>query len=286
MSHASPLWQGILFFVSGIFLLWEVWSGWRRGVVRSGIHFAAFVVSGVLGVAAGQATAFLVERILPGFGLIAGALIGSLTLLTVLGLALLVGALLFKKTSQQPSSVIRLLYGGGGALFGLLTGLFILWGGITIVRTLGVVAETAAGELPPAQRPAIIRGVVTLKDSLELGPAGKVVESVDAVPPGIYEMISRIGRLTSDQEAMMRFLDYPGMQEVMQDPHVAALLNDPDVVRAAQQRDFLALARNPALLAAVNNPGLQKKLSGLDLEKALDYAFPKPQASPSPHKKP
>jgi hypothetical protein len=85
---------------------------------------------------------------------------------------------------------------------------------------------------------------------------------------------------------MMRFLDYPGIQEIVQHPRVAALLNDPDVLQDAQAGNFLGLMRSKELLEAVNDPSLQKKLTSLDLQKALDYAFPSPLPSPSPHKKP
>lgn len=286
ISQASPAWQGVLFFAAFLFLLWEIWTGWRKGVVRSAINFCAFVFSGLLGILAGQATAFVVEKVFRGWGFLAGAFVGSMVTLGVLGLLLLLGAILFKRTGQQPSSMIRLLYGFGGAFFGLLTGLVLIWGGITIIRTFGIAAQTAIGNRPPAEAPAVAKALITLKDSLELGPAGKVVESVDAVPPGVYEIITRIGKLTSDPEAMMRFLDYPGVQEIIQHPRVAALMNDPDVVGDARSKNFLGLMQSRALLDAVNDPSLQKKLSALDLQKALDYAFPKPQTSPTPHKKP
>ena len=35
VSLASPFWQGCLFFGAFLFLLWELWNGWRRGIVRS-----------------------------------------------------------------------------------------------------------------------------------------------------------------------------------------------------------------------------------------------------------
>lgn len=286
VSQASPFWQGMLFLGAIFFLLWEIWGGWRRGVVRSGVHFCAFVFSGFLGLLAGQASSFVVEKILPGYGLIAGLLVGAVVTLAVLGLALLLGAVLFKRTGQQPSGMVRLLYGGGGAFFGLLTGLVLLWGGITIIRSFGVVAQTAIGNRPVSEAPPVFKTLVTLKDSLELGPAGRVMESVDVIPPGVYETISRIGKLTSDQQAMMRFMDYPGVQEILQHPRVAALMNDPSVARAAQEKDFIGLLQNKALLDAMNDPSLQKKLTSLDLQKALDYAFAKAQPTPSSNKKP
>ena len=280
MNFASPFWQGILFLAAILFLLWEIFSGWRRGVVRSGIHFCAFIFSGVLGMLAGQATAFVVEKVAPGYGLLAGALVGSLLTLLVLGLTLFLGAILFKRTGQQSSGLVRLLYGAGGAFFGLLTGLALVWGGITLIRTFGVAAEIAAGNRPAGSIPPIAKGMLTLKESLELGPAGKVVESVDILPPKVYDILTRVGKLTSDQEAMMRFLDYPGVQEIMQNPRVAALLNDRSVAAAAEQKNFLLLMQNSALLSAMQDPVLQKQLTEFDLEKALDYAFP----TPSPKK--
>lgn len=286
VSHGSPLWQGALFLAAFLYLLWELWGGWRRGVIRSGVNFCAFVFSGFLGLLAGQATGFVVERVLPGYGFLAGALVGSVVTLVVLCLALLLGALLFKRTGQQPSGILRFLYGIGGAFFGLLTGLLILWGGITIIRAFGVVAQTAIGGRPLAEAPMPAKALVTLRDSLELGPAGKMAEAVDVIPPGVYQMIERIGKLISDPDAMARFIDYPGVQEIMQHPRLAALLQDPSVVRDAQDKNILGLMQSKQLLDAVNDPSLQKKLSSLDLQKALDYAFPVPKASPSPVKKP
>lgn len=284
--EASPFWQGILFFSAFVLLLWEVWSGWRRGVLRSAVYFSAFVFSGFLGILAGQATGFVVEKILPGFGFLGGAFFGSIVTLLVLGLAFFLGAILFKRTAQQPSGVVRFFYGAGGAFFGLLTSLLLIWGGITIIRAFGVLAQTAIGNRPMAEAPSVAKSLIVLKDSLELGPAGKIAESVDVIPPSVYEMVTRIGKLTTDQDAMMRFLDYPGIQEVLQNPNVADLMNDPDIVRAAQNRDFIRLLGSPELLKTVNDPSLQKKLVAVDLQKALDYAFPTPQASPSPHQKP
>jgi len=286
MNFASPFWQGMLFLAAAIFLLWEVWGGWRRGVVRSGIHFCAFVFSGVLGIMAGQATAFVVDKIFEGYGLFAGLLVGSVVTLVVLGLALFLGAILFKRTEHQSSGMVKLLYGVGGAFFGFLTGLVLIWGGITIIRTFGVAAEMAMGKRSPESTPAVVKGILTLKESLELGPAGNVVKSVDVLPPATYDLLERIGKLTSDQEAMMRFMDSPQVQEIMQNPRMAALIQNPEVVRSAEQKNLLELMGNPALLEAAQDPMLQKQVSEFDLQKALDYAFATPQESPKPAKKP
>jgi hypothetical protein len=286
VSQGSPFWQAAMFILAALFLLWELWAGWRRGIVRAAVHFFAFVLSGTIGFLAGQVVAKLIEKVFPGYGLFAGLLVGSFLTLIILALALILGAVLFKRTAQQPSNTLRLLFGAGGAFFGLLTGLFILWGGLSIVRTFGTIAESSAKTQPGATAPALNRSLVTLKDSLELGPVGRVLESVDIIPPQTYDLIQRVGKLTSDQDAMMRLLDYPGMQEILQNPRMATLVSDPEVAEAASRRDIFTLMRNKKLLDAATDPELSKLLLSLDLQKALDYALPPEQASPTPNPKP
>ena len=282
MNFASPLWQTALFLFAGGFLLWETWRGWKRGIVRSGIQFGAFVVSGLLGLLAWQATAFVADKIVPGYGLFAGAFAGSLVTLVGLLLMLFLGAILFKRTGQQPSRVLRLVYGFGGAFFGFLTGLLLVWGGITIIRAFGAAAQVAVDNEHGQQAPPAAKALLTLKDSLELGKAGQFVGAVDIVPPEMYETLSRVGKLTSDEEAMARFLECPGVQTILAHPRMAALINNPSVARAAEEKNYLAVMQNKALFDAVQDPAFQKLLMEFDLQKALDYAFPKPQPSPTP----
>ena len=45
MQHGSPFWQTALLFAAILFLLWQIWRGWRAGVVRSGIYAAGLLVS-------------------------------------------------------------------------------------------------------------------------------------------------------------------------------------------------------------------------------------------------
>lgn len=281
-SLGSPVVQAALFVAAALFLAWEIWAGWRRGVVRSAIHFGAFVLSGLVGFFAGQAVALLLERFFPGYGVLIGLFVGSVLTLGILAVALILSALLFKRTDQQGTSGIRLVFGVGGAFFGLLTGLFLLWGAISIVRASGALADAAVTGRPASELPAPTRLLVGLRDSLELGPAGKVVDSVDIVPTQTYDLITRVGRLSNDPDAMMRFLDYPGVQKIMATPAMAALIADPDVIHAAEHRDFLRLASNPKLLAAATDPQLASLLTQLDLQKALDYALPPAQSSPTP----
>ena len=276
---ASPFWQNAILYAAALFLLWEVFAGWRRGLIRSALHFGAFVASGLLGLLVGQGVAAVVGMVLPGVSFFAGLAVGGVVALLVLGLCLFLSALLFKRTSQQPPGLTRWLFGIGGAVFGLLTGLFLLWGGISLVR--------ASGALAQANKDAAESSVLaTLKTSLEQGPLGGVVESIDILPTEAYARIVRVGELSKKPDAMMRFLDDPGVQEILAHPRMQAVLNDPQVVQAAETQNYLVLFQSRTILEAATDPSLQKLVMSLDLQKALDHALPPAQNPAVPKPKP
>lgn len=275
---ASPFWQNAILYGAALFLLWEIFGGWRRGVIRAGLHFGAFVASGFLGLLAGQGVASLIGILMPGISFLAGLVVGSIVALLVLGICLFLSAVLFKRTSQQPPGLVRWLFGAGGAIFGLLTGLFILWSGITLIRAAGAIAQSAPS--------GFSKNLVDLKRSLEKGPLGGLVESIDILPTETYDRIVRLGELSKNPDAMMRFLDDPEVQKIMVHPRVQALLDDPQVLQAAESKNFTVLMQSRTILNAATDPSLQKLVAELDLEKALDRAIVPKQNPPAPKKKP
>lgn len=282
----SPFWQNVLLYSAAVFMLWEIYAGWRRGLIRGGLHFGAFVASGILGMLVGQTVGAVGGLVLPGVAFLAGLVSGAAVALVILGICLFLGAVLFKRTSQQPPGLIRWFFGAGGAVFGLLTGLFILWGAVSIIRTSGAVAKSGLAGQKSKDAPAATLVFATLKDSLEMGPVGDIVESIDVLPAEAYEHMTRLGQLTKNQDALVRFLDYPGLQEIISHPRIQALLQDPVVVQSAENKNFLALLQSRTLLNAATDPSLQKLIMSLDLEKALDYAMPPAQNPTSPKKTP
>jgi hypothetical protein len=185
---ASPFWQTAFLFAGAIFLLWQIWRGWRAGLFRSGVNFAAILVSAVFGLLAAEIAAapFGGLRYLPGFlaGLVVG---GGLGIFLFFGIWL-VGALTFKQTEHYAFGPLRFIWGVGGALFGFLLGLAILLVTVSLIRALGAVAEARlATQEPSALGPESMRrltnSLATLKKSLELGSAGRLLESVDVLPP-------------------------------------------------------------------------------------------------------
>lgn len=274
LPAGSPFWQVALLFGAFVFLVFEAWRGWRAGFVRAVVNLCALVISGVLGVLAARGAGALFGGLDSPAGLIAGIGIGCVAAFLLFFLIWLAGALLFKRTDQQ-GGLFRILWGGGGALIGLVTGLMILWGGISLIRGLGALAEGAAATASKRSEPppALAKGLVTMKESLELGHAGEVVKAVDPLPSDVYALIAQIAKVTNDQDAMARFLQYPGVDNVINSPRVANLLADPAVLAAAEKRDFVTLMTNKSLHEAIKDPQLAELVRQIDLREALNFAL-------------
>jgi hypothetical protein len=284
MQNGSPIWQTAVFFAALLFLLWQIWRGWRAGFARGGMQFGAILVSLSLGCLAAKLAAVPFGGLdnLPGFiaGIVVGGALGIFLLVTIWILA----AVLFKRTGHQGSGVFRISWGAGGALFGFLIGLTALWGGISIVRSLGALAESRVetSDNPRSAQPAVAEGLLALKKSLELGSGGRFLASVDALSPEFYELVLQIGKLKSDEQAMLRFCEHPGIQEVLQNPRIVDLANDPDVIRASKERNIFLFFDNKAVAAAIADPALAEQLKKVDLRAALKFALESPPPSPAP----
>ena len=267
--------SGWLWLAAGLYLLFEIWRGWRRGVVRHGVSVFALLTAGGIGWIFAWMTGFVSDRLIPlpppagrmVFGLAAG--------IAFYVAAVVISSTLFKKTSQQPPGKVRFLYGVGGAFFGLIFGLTILWGGISIFRALGAVAaarETAPGDAE----------LVALKESLEEGTTGALVDKVDIVPSEVYGLITKLVRMTQSPDAVARFFAYPKTQQLLAQPKIAEFLQDPSVIGAASEGNYFALFANPKVAEIIADPGVQKSFETFELEKALDYALYQSAPSPAP----
>lgn len=295
MPQGSPFWQGVILLVAALFLFWEARRGWKNGVVRSGLNLAALVLASIIGYMAARAAAAPFGGFSDLGGLITGVLTGIGVALVILFIIWILGAVLFKRTEHQESGLVRFFWGLGGAFFGILMGLIFICGAITMIRGLGALGQARLQSQPstattpgvpsanaPDKPPAIANAVVTLKESLELGPVGQIVEQVDPIPEDVYVLISDAARVVNDPSLLNRMVEYPGIQQMMQHPKIAALLSDPAVVKAAEERNIMALISNKTMVAAAQDPELSKELSQIDIRAALKFALEKPATSPSP----
>jgi hypothetical protein len=192
---------------------------------------------------------------------------------------------LFKRTDQQGVGAVRYSYGLVGAFFGAMFGLVLVWVVAMGVRVLGTVAQTearmektrsgrATGRARPATAPsAVIRSLVEMKESLDHGTTGRVIDSVDPIPDKVYATLAKVGEMVGREESVARFLEYPGVRPLTEHRKVAVLQRDPQILKEIARRDYLALLRNRRIVEAANDPEVAALVKRIELEKALDYAL-------------
>jgi hypothetical protein len=279
--------QAWFFLGAGLFILFTAWHGWRLGIVRQIISILALVAAYVIGYFGGGTFGAVLHRFID-FPAPALAVLGAVGLgFLVYCCVVLVGAIAFKKTSQQSIGLVRLGYGMSGAVCGAFYGLFLVWIVVLAIRLLGSVAETqlaverhprvtARGAKPsatPAPPHAMIRGLAHMKQSLEQGAAGSVVQQVDPIPGTLYGVLHKLGLMVADEKSIDRFLAFPGVRPLLDHPKIAALQNDPVITQDILNRNYLALIRNPRIVMAANDTEIGELMRKFEFEKALDYAL-------------
>ena len=280
------------FAAAALVVALKTWRGWRLGVVRQSADLVGLVCAYFCAVFGGRVLApvlFLLGVPSGVSGIAGGALLGLLVYFT----CTIVAGILFKKTSQQTVGVIRLGYGAAGAVLGGMMGLFVVWIAVLGIRLLGTVAKS---QLESAKRPRVavhgkpapkpmahppgplVRGLAHIKESLELGAAGAVVEHVDPIPGTLYTLLTKVGEMISNEQSIDRFLAYPGVKMLTQHPKIAALQSDPEIAKQLVSQNYFALVRNEHIIRAANDREIGELMAKFEFEKALDYALSKPKA--------
>jgi hypothetical protein len=298
----SPVWQVVFISFGVILILFEVVRGWRLGLMRQ--------ITRLIGLGAAYAAAFLGGSLIvpmartffkmpdPILSILCGAILAFAAYAFVSGL----GAILFKRTAQQESGLVRLIYGFAGAIVGLFFGLFLLWLAVASVRAVGALAEgqargrsgaAARGAQDPTSHaldvrrrflsqsddsvPALATLLSRLKNSLELGLLGGLLKNTDPVSQKTYETLEKAGSVLSNPERAQKFLTFPGARELAEHPKIVALRSDPEIAYLIAQGRFLDLLQNPRIIEAANDPVLADRVKKFDIQRALDYALEKQQ---------
>jgi hypothetical protein len=224
---------------------------------------------------------------------------GAVLAILVYAIICSLGRLLFKRTGQQDSFIVRFLYGSTGALLGIFFGAFLVWMIVVGVRAIGAVADAQVHGQPTSrlaaqpqslhavdmrrrllaesneEPPTLITSLARLKNSLELGALGDVVKKADVVPTQTYETLGKVGQAFSDPEVAQKFLSFPGAHELSEHPKIIALRNDHEIIEMIEQGRFIELLQNQRIIDAVNDPTLVEQIKKFDLQQALDYATKK-----------
>ena len=298
-AAGSPVWQVVFISLAAVLILFEVLRGWRRGLARQLARLGALMAAYFTAFFGGKMIVPIARPLIKmpdiALSIIGGALLAILvyTIITTLG------CMLFRRTIQHDSAVVRFVYGSTGAILGFFFGAFLVWLIVVGVRSLGAVADaqvasskTASASAQPTnlravdirhrslpkpseETPNLMASLAKLKNSLELGAVGDVVKKADVVPTKTYETLGKAGKVFSDPESAQKFLTFPGARELSEQPKIVALRDDPEISEMIAQGRFVDLLQNDRVLSAANDPALIEEIKKFDLNAALDYALPK-----------
>jgi uncharacterized membrane protein required for colicin V production len=298
----SPLWQVVFISFAVILILFEVVRGWRLGLMRQitrlvalGAAYGVALLGGNLFVPVARSFFKMPDPVL---SILCGAILAFAAYALVVG----VGAILFKRTTQQESGLVRLIYGFAGAIIGLFFGFFLLWLTVASLRAIGALAEgqaasrssaTTKSAQDPTSHALDVRrrflsesgdrmqpltiSLARLKNSLELGLLGSVLKNTDPISQRTYEMLEKAGSVLSSPERTQKFLTFPGARELAEHPKVVALRSDPEIADLITQGRFMDLLQNSRVIDALNDPVLAERIRKFDIQRAFDYALEKKQ---------
>jgi uncharacterized membrane protein len=224
------------------------------------------------------------------------ALAGALLAFVAYAVVSSMGMILFKRTGEQDSRTVQLIYGFSGAIIGLFFGFFALWLIVVSVRAVRTVADAqvrsrtatahaGADAISHAlevrrrffgdgneQSAAFAASLARLKNSLELGALGNAVKQTDPVSPKTYDTLTKAVAVFSTPERVRKFLSFPGARELSEHPKIVALRDDPGISELIAQKRFLDLLQNQRIIDAANDPALAERIKKFDVQRALDYA--------------
>lgn len=302
----SPLWQTVFVSFALLLLLFQVLRGWQLGLPRQVVRLIALLAAYGAAFFGGKMLLPFLRPLIKVPDFVISALGGALLAMILYSVINSIGTILFRRTGQQESAVVRLVYGISGALLGLLFGLFFIWLYVVGIRSIGAIAEAqvnASGPnvVPPFQERGLRPGatpsktpvnvpsteslpmsLARLKKSIELGPIGEVVKQTDVLPSGIYDTLGKVGEVFAKPERVMRFLSYPGVADLTDHPKLLALRADPEITHMLEEGRLLELMQDERLIEAANDPELAAQLKKFDFKAALDYAAGKDGALNTP----
>jgi membrane protein required for colicin V production len=296
-TSGSPVWQAVFISFGLVLILFEIVRGWRLGLLRQLMRLVALVVAYAAAFFGGRLLVPITRSFFKMPDFVLSALAGALLAFVAYAAASSMGTVLFKRTGEQDSRTVRLIYGFAGAIIGLFFGFFALWLIVVSVRVVGAVADAqvrirpaTAHAYPDAASHALevrrrflgdgseqsapfAASLARLKNSLELGTLGNAVKRTDPVPQKTYDTLTKAVAVFSTPERVRKFLSFPGARELSEHPKIVALRDDREISEMIAQKRFLDLLRDQRMIDAANDPALAERIKKFDFQRALDYAM-------------
>jgi hypothetical protein len=293
-AAGSPVWQLLFVSFALVLVVYEILRGWRRGGARQLARLGALITAYFAAFFGGRLLLPLARPLLKMPDAIVSIVAGVVLAASVYAIISGLGRILFKRTSQQESAFVRLLYGLSGAVLGVFFGAFLVWLVVVGIRSIGAVADAQVRE--EASQATVVHAVdirrgflgetnqpspdlmtllARLKNSLELGVIGDAVKKTDVIPKKNYEILGKVGQIASNPQAAERLLSFPGARELSEHPKIVALRNNREISDMIAQMRLVALLRDQRIIDAANDPTLVEQIKKFDFGAALDYAIEK-----------
>jgi hypothetical protein len=271
--QGSQQWQTAIFLITAAWILVSAARGWGKGLMRQLVGIVALVAAGFLVLHyTGQMSESLHLHI-PALILVpvAAVLIWILSFNSIV----LIGHLLFKRTKECESPLLRLIYGVGGGIIGLCYALLFVWCAFIGLKVIGRIAanQVEIQRVKNERSEAFILNLAKLKNSIELGYGRALLDLVDPFPRSFYREIDQYSRVIEDPEALRKLLDYPGFRRIWESPQVAELERDPEIDADLRRGDIVAILTNRKVIALFDDPQIQSVFTRGDMEAALTYAL-------------
>jgi len=293
-ASGSPVWQIVFLSFAAVLVVFEVLRGWRRGGARQLVRLGALAAAYFAAFFGGKLFAPLAKPLVKMPDALLPIVVGAVLALVIYAFINGLGTVLFRRTSQHDSAVVRFFFGTTGALLGIFFGAFLVWVLVIGIRAIGAVADAQVREQPenpafmhavdvrrrvfgetPDDSASFMTSVARLKNSLEMGTIGDAVKKTDVVPEKTYDLITKVSLVLSSPQAAERFLSYPGARDLSEHPKIVALRNDQEIAQMFEQGRLLELLQDSRIIDAANDPELRANLKKFDIEAALDYALQK-----------
>jgi uncharacterized membrane protein required for colicin V production len=158
----SPLWQAVFISFAVVFILFEVVRGWRLGLIRQLVRVVALVAAYAAAVFGGRLFVPIMRPFLKMPDIVLSILAGAVLALVIYAVVTSMGMVLFKRTGEENSQLVHLIYGFAGAIVGLFFGAFALWLIVASVRAVGAVADAqvrSQARSPEAGQSATLRAL-------------------------------------------------------------------------------------------------------------------------------
>ncbi|MBX9577217.1 MAG: hypothetical protein K2W97_01930 [Chthoniobacterales bacterium] len=278
MIKPSAEWQHWIFIAALAWLLFEMWRGWRLGMIRGMVKIFLLIAAWIGASAAAAATSAALAVFFRTPSTAIPTAIAALVGLTIYFFGTLLAGFLLKRTEHH-HGLFQTIFGIGGACCGLLFGLFFLWGGISLVRSLGLFGEMRLMEAQrkgcPLKDESFACNLVRLERSLEMGPMGQFLISTDPLSPAFYENTRKSMKVMQDPEAFQRFLQSPNVERLLMNPRLNHVLNNRELQDEIKIGNIPAVFHDPDIQALLHDPQVMKELKQFDLSQAVDYALKK-----------